>query len=191
MSGLNSKYDGWLDKYFLPLTGRRTVVELGCGRGDDTSFLTETGHRIISCDISGEALAVVRQRYHGAETMQFDMLGGFPIESDFADIVTAGLCLHFFDACGTAKILSEIRRILKPDGILLCRLNSEHDRLKDRLGETALGSGTYKTAEGLKRFYDSALIKAVFSDWRILFMEEKTARKFSRTKSLWELALLP
>ena len=191
MSILESRYDGWLNKYFMPITGRLTVVELGCGRGDDTSFLVETGHRIVACDISDAALAVVEQKYEDAETLRFDMLDDFPINTDFADIVIASLCLHFFDDRGTSKILSEIRRILKPEGMLLCRLNSERDRLKNRPGEVFLGDGMYMTDEGIKRFYDEVLIKTVFSGWRIMFMEEKTAEKFSKTKSLWELALLP
>jgi len=191
MSFLESKYDGWLDKYFAPIDGRRTVVELGCGSGDDTSFLTRTGHRILSCDISGDALEAVKQKYPGAETRRFDMLGGFPIDTAYADIVTAGLCLHFFDDRGISGILTEIRRILKPDGLFLCRLNSERDRLPNRPGEIFLGDGLYMTEEGPKRFYSEPLIKAVFSGWRILLMEEKTAVKFSKQKSLWELMLQP
>lgn len=189
MSLSESKYDGWLDRHFPESPEQLTVVELGCGRGDDTSFLLTTGHRIISCDISGEALGALTARHPGAETRRFDMRKPFPIETAQADIVTASLCLHFFGDREMAGILSEIRRILKPGGQFLCRLNSTRDRITGRAEETELGPGLYMTAEGQKRFYDEPLIRRVFSGWRIADMREYSTVKFSKTKSLWELVL--
>ena len=41
---LDPHYNGWLDKYFEKLPDTELhIVELGCGWGDDTSFLSKTG----------------------------------------------------------------------------------------------------------------------------------------------------
>lgn len=184
-----STYDGWLDRHFAAASETLTVIELGCGRGADTSFLLQTGHRIISCDVSRDALDELERKHPKASVMQFDMRDDFPLETSSADVVVASLCLHFFTDDETEAILREIRRILRPNGAFLCRMNSERNRIPNIKGETSLGSGMYMTSEGLKRFYDEALIKRTFSGWEIESIQEYSTIKFSREKTLWELVL--
>jgi SAM-dependent methyltransferase len=184
-------YDGWLDKYFEGGASPSVIVELGCGTGDDSSFLVGAGASLICCDIDAGALRRVAEDYPSAVVKNFDLRDGIPLEDDVADVVVASLCLHFFDGPTLDGVLAEIRRILKKDGRLLCRVNSAKEYIEGRPDETELSPGAYMTPNGFKRFYDEAAVREAFRDWRVDYAEEKTTTKFSKAKSLWELALTP
>jgi SAM-dependent methyltransferase len=189
-AGETPGYDGWLDKYFEGDRGAaHTVVELGCGTGADTSFLANTGCTLICCDFAEEALRHVAARHPRIATKAFNLKDRFPFESGVADTAVASLCLHFFDEAALAGILAEIKRILKDDGRLLCRLNSVNDYIKGMPCETELAPGAYMTPNGFKRFYDEDAVRAAFRDWKLAYIAEKTTVKFSKPKSLWELVL--
>ncbi|MDR1246798.1 MAG: class I SAM-dependent methyltransferase [Clostridiales Family XIII bacterium] len=185
-------YDGWLDKYFEGDCTGRAVLELGCGTGDDTSFLTTTGCELICCDFSKEALKRITELYPRVATKEFNLKDIFPFDNGIADTVIASLCLHFFDETVMAGILSEIKRVLTPNGVLLCRLNSTNDYTDGLCGETELTPGSYMTQNGFKRFYDESAARSAFiKDWNIKFIKEMTTLKFSKPKALWELMLTP
>ena len=191
MGFAESRYDGWLDKYFVDKADRGTIIELGCGWGDDTSFLSKTGCRLISCDYSEEALRNVKERYPAVTVNRFDLRDSFPFENTMADIVVASLCLHFFADSDMRRILAEVRRVIKPDGLFLCRLNSENGRMRGIVGETKLAPGLYMTKDGLKRFYTEDMIKNVFVGWEINYIREYETEKFSKNKYLFELEMKP
>ena len=185
------KYDGWLDKHFSNAPEKLAVLELGCGWGDDTSFLSGTGNTVTSCDIDRDKLDMIKESYPGVITLMFDMREPFPLETDSADIVIASLCLHFFEEPVLRGILSEIRRVLKDNGTLLCRLNSEKGYIAGVAGETELAPGTYMTSGGLKLFYNEDRIRAAFSGWDILSIEEYETAKLSKRVVLYELEAKP
>jgi SAM-dependent methyltransferase len=51
-------YDNWLDKYekLLSKSNDVPIIDLGCGQGNNTLYLFERNYKVISCDISSEAL---------------------------------------------------------------------------------------------------------------------------------------
>ena len=53
-----------------------------------------------------------------------EWLDEFPFEDNSTDLVIADLSLHYFKEKDTNRIISEIKRILKPNGYLFFRLNS-------------------------------------------------------------------
>ena len=121
----NTKYDDWLEEFGeIVLNTKSKIVDLGCGvTGNNTSYLLERGKKVVSCDFAKEALNVV-SKIEGSETLLFDMLETFPFEDNFTDIVIADLSLYYFKENDTKRIINEIKRILKPNGYLLFRLNS-------------------------------------------------------------------
>jgi len=189
MGFIESKYDGWLDKHFIYAAENLTILELGCGFGDDTSFLSATGHNVISCDYAADKIEIIKEKYPGVITSQFDMRGSFPFDAATADIVIASLCLHFFEEADMRYILAEIKRVLKKSGKFLCRLNSEKGYVTGVAGETELGPGKYMTSEGLKQFYNEDRIRDVFKEWDIKSVEEYETEKYSRRKVLFEVIM--
>ncbi|WP_367888551.1 class I SAM-dependent methyltransferase [Bacillus wiedmannii] len=121
--------DFWLEKYepMLELAPDGPVIDLGCGYGSDSLFLTERGYRVIACDFSSESLAIIRKYVPGVETNLFDMTGGLPFPDGSARAVVADLSLHYFHWDDTVSIVSEIARVVGTGGLLLARLNSTCD----------------------------------------------------------------
>jgi SAM-dependent methyltransferase len=191
VSNSQLSYDGWLDKHFSNITGRKSVLELGCGRGDDTSFLAGTGHAIVSCDIDGIAVNHVKRSFPGVLTKKFDMRDGFPFAASSADIVVASLCLHFFTQDVTRGILSEIGRVLKRDGLLLCRLNSDKGFKQGMGPEPELAPGLYMTSGGMKQFYNEEMVRALFSGWNIIRVDEYRTVKYSKANVVLEIVMKP
>lgn len=55
------------------------------------------------------------------------MTKGLPFDDNFTDIIISDLSMHYFTKQKTCEILKEMKRVLKPNGILLFRVNSVKD----------------------------------------------------------------
>jgi ubiquinone/menaquinone biosynthesis C-methylase UbiE len=106
-----------LDALALPQAW--VVVEIGCGSGFYTAFLTHClvqGGMLAACDVSEKMLAILKQKHLP------DIAGlcidqpHLPFKDQSSDVVFAGNVLHEFDH--PPAMLGEAFRILKPGGIL-------------------------------------------------------------------------
>lgn len=136
LSGLANNLYGVVQGRFLEAyIGRRfgpgvTVVDLGCGPGYFTDQIAATGATVLGVDPSEDYIDLARSRAaHGAQFEQ--MAVGTPhgcdaIATDSADIVFMSDALLFYfvtaEAEQTAEIeilFSDIRRVLRPDGLFI------------------------------------------------------------------------
>jgi SAM-dependent methyltransferase len=182
-------YDSWLDKYSGELEHTRTtpVLDLGCGAGNNTLYLSERGFPIIACDFSEEALRCVRTIVPAVDTLLLDLTEPLPFPDESAQLAIADLSLHYFPWEQTKQIVSEIRRVLKPRGVLLCRVNSTKD-VEYGAGQGELLEPGYFLWEGQrKRFFDGATLEELFQDWRVSRMEEQVLHRYGKPKWVWEL----
>ena len=55
----------WTEPFLDPLreTGTRTVLELGCGTGNDAARLAREGYSVTAVDLSAEAIERARARF--------------------------------------------------------------------------------------------------------------------------------
>lgn len=121
-------YDNWLDYYKDILANCKTkVLDLGSGTGNDTLYLTERGFSVIACDYSQVALDTIKEQISSAETMLCDISDKLPFDTETFDLIIADLSLHYFDDKTTKEIMNEIKRVLKPSGHLIARVNSMED----------------------------------------------------------------
>ena len=118
------------------------------------------------------------------------MSKGLPFEDNLTDIIIGDLSLHYFTEQQTFKILDEIKRVLKPNGLLLFRVNSVKD-VNYGAGEgKELEPHLYETDDGLyKRFFDAEDIEKFFSSWEKLYMREETLGRYGSEKILWRVAM--
>ena len=184
-------YDPWLDKHLPILTQSRDmpILDLGCGYGNDSLYLSERGFQSICCDIKSDALENVRRFVPGAQTLQLDIRKGLPFEKQTFRIVLADLCLHYFPWTETERLVKSIEMILEDDGYLLCRLNSVKD-LNHGAGQgIQLEKNFYQINELKKRFFDRDQIEALFSEWQIRCISEYQMDRYKKPKILWELAV--
>jgi SAM-dependent methyltransferase len=185
------EYDRWLDKYESILQQSRDlpIIDLGCGRGNDTLYLHERGYRVVSCDLSDEALKRLTVFIANPVTKHFDMLNGLPFKKDSAKLIIADLSLHYFPWEGTKRVLKDIGRALVTGGHLLCRVNSVRDTNHGAGQGRRIEKNYFEVQGRLKRFFNSDCLEELFRDWSIENMNETTLYRNGKEKILWELAV--
>lgn len=188
----NPIYDSWLDKYmdlFMKAKAAK-IIDLGCGQGNNTLYLTEKGCRVIACDISEVAIERVKNHIPQAETMIFDMLDGLPFKSNSIKIVIADLCLHYFTWKETVHIAQEINRILVDGGNLLLRVNSTNDVNHGAGQGIAIEENFYEVMGTKKRFFNRKQIEALFGGWKLAYIQEYQMDRYTAPKLLWEASVV-
>ncbi|MGA0570828.1 class I SAM-dependent methyltransferase [Variovorax sp. VNK109] len=186
-------HDPWLERW-MPLlmerAGTGTVLEIGCGHGDDTITLTAAGLRVKAFDLSRASVAIAKLRAPAASIEQRDIRDPFPLAKGQAAAVIASLSLHYFRWQDTLAIVERIRHVLQPGGLVLCRLNSTEDRHFGASGHQEIERNYYSVDGEPKRFFDEDSTRTLFSQgWRVKSLEHFVTRKYVKTKALWEIAL--
>lgn len=184
-------YDLWLDKYEDILTAfpNIPIIDLGCGFGNDTLYLREKGYQVTSCDFSEQALNRLEFFIDKPDTKLFDMKEGLPFAGESVNIIIADLSLHYFSWQETKKIVNEIKRVLKKDGFLLSRVNSVKDS-NYGAGQGIIIEENYYDMDGkLKRFFDKKQLDDLFSEWKIIHIDEYEMGRYETSKVLWEIAV--
>ena len=107
------------------------VLDAGCGYGRNLVHLLREGCEVFAADASAEAVEHVRRLSESLDTglpsknFQVALIEKLPFPSDFADIVLCNSVLHFArDEDHFRAMLAELWRVLKPGGMLFCRLGS-------------------------------------------------------------------
>lgn len=192
------KYDDWLECSFGEEIKKyieqcdTSIIDIGCGIGNNTLYLLEKGKKVIPCDYSLVAIQSINRNFPelNNNAQHFDMTNGFPFENSFTDIIICDLSIHYFTEKTTFKVIEEIKRVLKPNGILLARVNSMED---DKFGA---GQGQeiehhlYKGKNGrYKRFFDKNDIRHFFGDWKEMVAVEDIMGRYRRGKKVWRLAM--
>ena len=93
------------------------VVELGCGSGYFTEALARKADRVVATDLAQGMVQLARERIP-AENVAFQVEDAQQTSFPGAAFDTAfmSLVLHFAEP---AAVLAEMRRILRPDGLLI------------------------------------------------------------------------
>lgn len=185
--------DPWLYRW-MPLVVERAgddpILELGCGSGDDSVTLVSRGLSLVGVDLSEQAIAKARRRVPAAQFCRRDLREPLPTLPSSTGVVLASLSLHYFSWSETVALVHRMREVLRPGGLLLCRLNSTTDHNYGASGYVAIEENYYSVNGESKRFFDKPAIEKLFQEgWRTLSIEEKITHKYSMPKALWEVAL--
>jgi len=188
--------DLWLDSWIGLLEKQCVdgkILELGCDTGRDTNYLVNRGFHVVALDISEEALAKARIIAPSATYLRHDLRDRFPFDSEEFSAVLASLSLHYFDWNKTNQIVQDIKRCLKVEGLLICRLNSVKDKYHGAMGFEEIEPNYYRAYgrySKFKRFFDASSIKELFeNDWKFLTLEEKIINRYEHPKVVWEVVL--
>ena len=99
----------------LQAEGMTSLLEIGAGTGQAGRFFQEAGLKVVCTDLSPEMVRLCRQK--GLEAYEMDFL-----RLDFADGHFDGLfaqnCLLHVPKADIADVLQEIRRVVRPDGLI-------------------------------------------------------------------------
>ena len=173
-------YDDWLEQEpfsSIISKSRGTFLDLGCGQGNDTKYLIENKKNVISCDLSNEALKILKDNFPSAKTIQADMSEKLEFEDNKFDIIISDFSLQYFSKEKTEEIINELMRIVVPSGYLVLRLSSINDKNYGALLGKKLENNYYYIEKRKKRFFDEKDIRYFFEkNWDILYLEEKHSK---------------
>ena len=166
------------------------MLELGCGGGRDTATLVEAGHHVVAVELSAEAVARAKARVPSADFHCQDIRAPFSVGDGGTGVVVASLSLHYFPWPETIALVERIRLVLRPAGVLLCRLNSTNDHHFGASGHPPIAENYYLVDSEPKRFFDRAAVDRLFaSGWSTLGIEERMIDRYDHPKAVWEIVL--
>ncbi|GAA0104581.1 class I SAM-dependent methyltransferase [Paraclostridium sordellii] len=108
----------------LPNLEGKIVLDLGCGNGDNCiDFIKKGAKKVVGIDISSNMLdiAISKNSHKNIQYIKMDMDKINNINEKF-DMVYSSLAIHYVK--NYKLLISNIRKLLKPDGILL--FSQEH-----------------------------------------------------------------
>jgi ubiquinone/menaquinone biosynthesis C-methylase UbiE len=148
---------GRLDKSYDRLASHiksgHKALDIGCGTGALTLRAAQKGANVKGIDVNLRMLEIAQKRAHEmhvTQNVEFCEMGVAELdaeESENYDIVMSGLCFSELTGYEVIYTLNEIKRILKPGGILLIadevRPGTLSKRMFNRLIRLPLGIITY------------------------------------------------
>jgi SAM-dependent methyltransferase len=107
------------------------VIDAGCGSGRNLVYLLREGYEVFGADGDAEAVAGVREMAKvlapglPSENFQVAAIEAMPFPNAFADAVVCNSVLHFArDEAHFDVMVRGLWRVLRPGGMLFCRLAS-------------------------------------------------------------------
>ncbi len=100
------------------IVAEKDVLDVACGEGYGSSFMADVARSIVGVDISLEAVQYASATY---QKSNLSFRQGSATSLDFADatfdvVVSFETIEHLLEQ---AQMLAEIRRVLRPDGVLV------------------------------------------------------------------------
>jgi len=121
----------WTDAVgpLLREAGAKTILDLGCGTGNDALRLVHDGFAVTGLDVSEQAIEEARRKLGpDARLVVGDMALGLPFGDAIFDAVMSNVALHMFPDAVTRRVFAEIQRVLRPGGLFVFHVNAREDR---------------------------------------------------------------
>ncbi|MHA2152551.1 MAG: class I SAM-dependent methyltransferase [Candidatus Thorarchaeota archaeon] len=100
----------------------KRILDLGCGTGRHVVYFANLGLDVYGFDASPKALTMaqewLREKKLSAHLREHLMENQFPYDDDFFDVVISIQVIHHNLMKDIKKTVSEIERVLKPNGVL-------------------------------------------------------------------------
>ncbi len=113
-------YGAHLTRYkaALPVIAGKIVLDIACGSGYGTKLMSAQAKRIYGVDVSDAAVSYARTHFN-APNITYKTGDGkkIPLDDNSVDVVVSYETLEHVD--GYKDFLKEIKRVLKPEGVLL------------------------------------------------------------------------
>ena len=181
-----------------PTTSHPTALDPGCGLGKLSQFFSNLGFAVTAVDFAESSIDIVKQNSPKIKTLVHDITQKLPFENNSFDVAIANLSLHYFSANDTKNIIAEIKRILKPNGILVGSVVStdEFEKVKARGVKFIQQEPNFYhelTDNGKKqiRFFNHHDINTFFADFDFIYLNNKFEQRMGKPKAAWEFIARP
>jgi SAM-dependent methyltransferase len=166
-----------LRELFLELLSDSSdVLDLGCGQGHDLRAMKRAGHRVAGIDFSPLAIEWARKTIYRwdppwrrsvrrVDLRVHDITEMLPFEDGRFGGVYSHLALHYFRNDITRRIFSEIKRVLRPGGLLVFSVKSTDDPYYN-VGEQ-LDEHIFSRKGHVRHFFDEGYVKDLLDGWDV------------------------
>jgi SAM-dependent methyltransferase len=164
----------WTRPFQVPLqdAGVRTILELGCGTGNDAARLASEGYSVTAIDLSAEAIRQAQARFGSTATfMVADMTRRLPFPDGGFDAVMSNVAMHMFPDGVTRALFAEVGRVVRPGGLFAFHVNALEDRpLRARRLPARELEPDYVAEESgqTMHFFSEAYLRELLAGWRDL-----------------------
>jgi hypothetical protein len=96
------------------------VIDIPCGEGFGSAILAESAELVMGMDISVEAVTYAKEKYRHTN-LRFEVaeLAEIPVEDGQIGLIVCLEGIEHVDEVTQARALSEFRRVLAPEGVLI------------------------------------------------------------------------
>jgi SAM-dependent methyltransferase len=186
--------DPWLDPCLDAMhAAGETVLELGCGIGEDAAELTARGFRVLASDLSRKMVGAAVKNAPAARFFVADLSAPLPVRSAAVNCVVASLSIHYFSWQTTVAVVDEVRRVLRPGGVFAFRVNATDDVNFGAMQGAELEPHFFhvppdgRNNRPFKRFFDEASLRALLAPgWHITHLAHRTINRYETPKQVWE-----
>ncbi len=184
----------WTRPFLVPLrqAGVRTILELGCGTGNDAARLAGEGYSVTAIDLSGEAIGQAQAKFGSlARFLVADMTQRLPFADGSFDAVMSNVAMHMFPDAVTRAVFAQVGRLVRADGLFVFHLNSLEDRpLRARNLPARELEPDYVAEESgqTMHFFSEAYLRELLAGWQhvelvpVPISHDKTGEPF---KHVW------
>jgi SAM-dependent methyltransferase len=111
----------------------KKVLEIGAGHGRDTLFFASNGLEAEDLDYSSRGIEIINKKAHEkkppVKSQLFNVKKPLPFKDAFFDAVYLHMLLNMrFSQAELNSIFSEIRRVLKPNGLNYFSVRNHNDK---------------------------------------------------------------
>ncbi|AUB41888.1 Ubiqui/menaqui biosynthesis C-methylase UbiE [Nostoc flagelliforme CCNUN1] len=188
---------------FLNAAKVKTVLDLGCGTGNDVLRLVQQGFTVTGLDFSDEAVRQGREKSEklglDAQFVVADMAKPLPFNKATFDAVMSNVAIHMFSDRITRELFKEIRRIIRPNGLFVFHVNSTEDvlvRAERHPPMREIEPNYFLERHGqTMHFFSQEYLLDLLSDWKNVelkhyeILHEQTGKLFKRV--WWGKAIQP
>jgi len=162
----------WTAPFLAPLreAGVRTILELGCGTGNDAARLAGEGYLVTAIDLSGEAIGQAKAKFGSmARFMVADMTQRLPFPDEGFDAVMSNVAMHMFPDSVTRALFAEMGRLVRTGGLFVFHVNALEDRpLRARCLPARELEPDYVAEESgqTMHFFSEAYLRELLAEWQ-------------------------
>jgi len=165
----------------LKKTNVNKILDLGCGSGRHTVFLSKNGFEVYSLDILEEELKLTKawlnDENSNAKIIKASCYERLPFADDFFDVIISTQVIHHNFHDKIKDCISEIERILKPRGIIFITVPSNKDVALEKEKFKVVEYRTYIPLHGNEKniphfIYSKSLLKDDFNNFKILSLHK-------------------
>jgi SAM-dependent methyltransferase len=171
--------------------GKKVALDLACGAGRHTVYMTQEGFSVIGADISEAGLKMAGRRLSERRldaALVRSVMCSLPFIDSCFDAVVCTRAIYHQRLEAIRQTISEIGRVLRKDGPVLIDFLSRRNHSYGK--GVMVEKETFIETEGCEKgvvhhFTDRKELRTLFKDFRIVSMDLRESESEGRLRSRW------